>query len=127
MATLETSRSDPRAGRPSALWLLLGPTVWAVHFTILYLAHTLLCAVGGPGTRPTVTTVVTVATVMALAVLTIPLLRTSLRRQTPAASDSPAVGRFLRGATPWLLILSAIAVIWAGATALIVPACGPPP
>jgi hypothetical protein len=116
-----TSSSARRSGGAGALWLLFGPAVWAVHFTLLYGAHTLLCALAGGAATRVVPLVVITATAAALAILTVPLVRapTSYRRPPP-----DPVSAFIRSTTVWLLVLSVIAVLWAGATALIVTACG---
>jgi hypothetical protein len=123
MAARETSSTQPRTGGATALWLLFGPVVWGAHFTLLYGAHTLICAVRGAAAGRMVTLIVVIATVAALVALAVPFARAlRLSRQPP--SESTALSGFIRSATVWLLILSTIAVIWAGATVLVVSACG---
>jgi hypothetical protein len=125
MPARETSRLEPRAGNVTALWLLVGPVVWALHFTILYGAHTLLCAVRGPDGGRAVMLVAVVATGAALAMLAVAMLGARSPRAEAGSSDRTAAAAFVRSATSWLIVLSAIAIVWAGAAALVVPACGP--
>jgi hypothetical protein len=111
-------------GAGMLIYLALGPIIWALHLTLVYGAHTLLCARGiasgaqGPWVA---TAIVVVATVVALGLLVVATRRLwkNPRRRGPAAGALS----FYDAVMLLLLLLSAVAVIWAGATSLIVSPC----
>jgi hypothetical protein len=112
------------------LCLLFGPIVWAVHLTAIYASHAALCA---RGTADFVSTdidapmsIVIVTTVLALVVMTgaVLMLRTATRKA--GAIGQPDEERsFHCRVTVSLIMLSALAVVWAGAAAAVIPACAP--
>jgi hypothetical protein len=118
-------RSD--VGRPNSnlnrpLWgalfnLLVGPLVWALHLTVVYVAHAILCARGYSAFIPPL--VVAAATIAALAVL-ICCLR-QLRGAAPG--DATPEHRFRSGVSMALIGLSIVGIAWAGATIVFVPGC----
>jgi hypothetical protein len=112
-----------RAGlAPTLFYLLFGPVVWAVHLTIIYGAHTLVCA-RAPGVRvlglDATVLIVIVTTVVALALLPLSVLAW---RVHPAAGISDGE-RFYPRLMTLLAVLSACGIVWAGAAALIVAPC----
>ena len=122
----ETSSFDRLRGPSTLLYLSLGPIVWAVHFAIVYGAHTLLCAVGGSGGfgARAATLVVIIATVVALILLSLPMLApTMMRRRRPGSTEPASLSSFAQGVMALLALLSALGVAWAGAAALIVAPC----
>jgi hypothetical protein len=121
MARSETNAPDRRQ-TPLArtmLTMLFGPIVWAMHFTVLYGTHTIVCARATTGDAATITALV--ATVAALALLLAEVFAAYRRRD--AAHDASAVTRFCRDVMLLLTLLSACGVAWAGATALLVAPC----
>jgi hypothetical protein len=103
----------------TTLFVLFGPIVWAIHFTILYGAHTIACARLAAGDAATL--IVLGATAGALAPLLGAASIACRRRNTmPADAVTP---RFCYDIALVLTLLSAAGVAWAGATALIMAPC----
>jgi hypothetical protein len=107
------------------IYWLLGPIVWAVHFSVVYLAHTLICA------RPLLTgeslvamsrIVVIAATAVALAALAwlIRSAHAALGRATARASETSL---FQNRMVLLLSVLAVFGVFWSGAAALLVLPC----
>ena len=103
------------------LWVLSGPTIWAVHFFSIYLAEALLCAATMPsGTAMTAATSTLTAAAL-LAMLGILACRGSLsvvRLKNPYDEKE-----FLVLLTLILVVLSALAVIWVAIPGLLLPVC----
>jgi hypothetical protein len=102
----------------TTLTLLFGPIVWALHFTLLYGTHTIVCARAATGDAATITALA--ATVAALALLLAGAF--AVYRRSDATRDASAA-RFCRDVMLLLTLLSACGVAWAGATALFVAPC----
>jgi hypothetical protein len=120
MARSETNTHD-RHEAPLArtmLAMLFGPIVWALHFTVLYGTHTIVCARATTGDAATITALA--ASVVAVALLLAGAFAVYRRRATQHAS---ATTRFCRDVMLLLALLSACGVAWAGATALLVAPC----
>jgi hypothetical protein len=100
-------------------YVLFGPIVWAMHFTVLYGTHTIVCARATTGDAATITALA--ATVAALALMLAGALAAS--RRPDASHDVSAVARFCHDVMLLLTLLSACGVAWAGATALLVAPC----
>lgn len=112
----------PKSRRESfalvATLVLVGPLLWALHFTALYLIHTLVC-VSLAGEAPAlVPIIIAVATLLAAAPILLFLFWPRLLRRYHGDA-----GSFLRAILTLLLILSLAAVAWGGMSALLVPAC----
>ena len=105
------------------LQLFGGPATWFAHFVTLYAAEALVCTPGlaTPGTMSWVVAAATLAALAALAGFGIVVLR----RPAPDPAGSHSGAAFLRGATVWLAILSAIAVLWVALPNAILPVCAP--
>jgi hypothetical protein len=101
------------------LTMLFGPIVWAVHFTLLYGTHTIVCARAATGEVATATALA--ATVAALALLLAGAVVAYRRRE--AMQHASPTARFCRDVMMLLTLLSACGVTWAGATALLVAPC----
>ena len=101
------------------LTMLFGPIVWAVHFTVLYGTHTIVCARATTGQAATITALT--ATIAALVLLFAGGFAAYRRRAM--THDASVVARFRRDVMLLLTLLSACGVAWAGATALIVAPC----
>lgn len=96
---------------------ILSPLIWAVHFTVIYVANALACARGiGAGHVPltiAITTMAAFAGVLYLAWLTWP------HAQPREEASEPFANRL--GLLLCALVLLALA--WNAATAVLVPAC----
>jgi hypothetical protein len=99
-----------QASNQAVVSLLLGPVVWALHFAITYAAQSTLCSF--PDLDDPIVTVVTTATVIAMAVLA-----ASLSRLVRGASH------FFEHIAGFLVLLSAIGILWGAITVLLLPPC----
>jgi hypothetical protein len=122
----ESAEAKARRSSLSALVrLVLAPSVWALHLGAVYGGHTVLCAVWGrQGAHPAAAYwLIAVATAAALAVLAASTvgLHAARRQRTPASVTD--VERFRHRLAVLLAILSAIAIAWTGAAAVVIPAC----
>ena len=98
--------------------LLVGPLLWTLHFTALYLVHALICATLTRESWYLIPVIIAVATLLAAAPMLLFLFWPHLvLRHT---GDSRA---FLKMTMQGLLVLSLIAVVWGAAAALFVPVC----
>lgn len=122
-ANRRNGASEPLAG--TLFYILLGPIVWAIHLTVVYLGHTLLCALGvsSGALAPGVATLsVLIVTVVALIALTIAVLAASSRGR--ALDDRGSEATFFRDRVMMALaLLSGFGVAWEGASALIIDPC----
>lgn len=107
------------------VYLTLGPILWAIHLTLIYGTHTLVCARTIPGTLPlgfdTAPFVILLVTVATLALLLGAMLVPS--PNTRPFNGSPASPSFFRRVMVLLALLSAFGVGWAGVAAMVVPSC----
>lgn len=104
---------------------LFGPILWAIHFSLLYAIHTMLCVIDTRGSdlAPTMLVASTLLTIGALAVLSgffIARWRGALRFQSERIAQA-----FLDDVSILLIVLSAGGVVWAGAAAGFIDACEP--
>ncbi|MGE0233033.1 MAG: hypothetical protein AB7O39_16070 [Flavobacteriaceae bacterium] len=111
--------------KPSAVGTLAfinaGPIIWAIHLTLIYGGHTLLCTplqmreIAGPYVLA-----VTAAALLALgAFLLRPHFWASACGLPPTTADRPQYDSLAR----LLATLGVVAVAWAGATAFFLSAC----
>lgn len=119
----ERTAREPLAG--ALFYMLLGPIVWAVHLTVVYAGHAVLCVKGvmqGALASRIIPFGVALATIVALAALLIAVLAANSR---PGRSSVPASAPalFQDKVMMTLALLSAFGVVWAGASALIVEPC----
>ncbi|MCR4264673.1 hypothetical protein [Nitratireductor sp. ZSWI3] len=115
----------PPAPKPSTtgtlVYMLFGPLVWAVQFTLAYGGHTLVCARGG---APWISDVVVLAATALTAVLLVCFL--VWQERCAGAFGQPAPPRRDRptdGIARILAFLSLVAVFWGGATVGLLDAC----
>lgn len=106
-------------------YILLGPIVWALHLTLVYLGHTLLCALGvssGALAPVVVSFSVIIITAIALIVLAVAVIGAKSRER--ALNDCGSPGMFFRNRVMMALaLLSGFGVAWEGAGALIIEPC----
>jgi hypothetical protein len=114
-----------RARRPSTVgtlvYLVLGLIVWAIQLTAIYMAHTLVCTIGAPASIAS-TFVFVLSAAIAIALVVALLNGDKVAVALGVAAD--ARGRTTYDAIFRLIaVLSIIAIVWSGATALIVTSC----
>jgi hypothetical protein len=103
----------------SALFLLLlGPIVWAIHLSVIYVAHAVLCARGVAPHASEI--VIAVATLAALIVIAGHLLLTRSRVRRSGDTD---IRRFQQRTGAVLSALSMVGILWAAAAPIFVQAC----
>lgn len=124
---MEASRQQ-RSTAGTVLYMLLGPVLWAAHFTIAYAAHWSLCATGladiriiGIGIVPMI---ITLATLAMLAVLAWASLRPRRAARIFRAGgwENPAQS-FHASVMRLLALLSAFGIIAAALSPLMLPVC----
>jgi len=98
--------------------VLIGPILWALHFTALYMTHTLVCVSLASEAPKLIPFIIIFATILAAAPILLFLFWPRLLARWHGDS-----GAFLRATLKLLLVLSLIAILWGGITGFIVPAC----
>jgi hypothetical protein len=119
------------ADEPASVWsaillVVSGPMLWALHFLLIYGPQSTLCVLA-PRFLPAVrgwhvTAIVGLVTLAVLAALIL-VLRRHGRLLEARGTFSPA-RNFLLASARLLTILSLVAVLWAGAVALMLDPCG---
>jgi len=108
------------------LRMLIAPTIWFAHLSIIYLAEALIC-IGPPAARSTAMAwmvfLTTAAALTGLIILAAGILRPgSTVQPTPHQEHS----RFFRTGSLLLALLSVLGVIWTILPAAFLPACALP-
>jgi hypothetical protein len=122
---MQQGRSSQPASRifGAAVFVLLGPLIWALHLAIVFATHHAACLRGGD--ERTVVAVVVTATLAAAGVLFAAVLRpVPLARQLRGPANDDSVGVFLESLMRWLAVLSLAGIAWAGSALVFVPVCG---
>lgn len=105
---------------------LIGPlTIWALHFSAVYGAHHILCAMlTDSRIGNLMLAAVSVATVAALLALLLLIVKPNvvLRMDEEMAISKNSLS-FLTGVMRLLALLSLFGVLWAGSAAFFLPAC----
>jgi hypothetical protein len=101
---------------------LAGLLVWTLHFGAIYAVQHVACTASGAG-GSAIAEFVLAATVAALAALGTAAWAAPRLLRSAAARDRDDLGRFLVAVTRWLVLLSALGVIWAGVSVLFVASC----
>ena len=105
------------------LYLLNGPILWAAQLTTIYAAQAMMCARDLPQPIPAIVFVTTIAAlVLLVAIMARPVQVSRLLR---ASKPNNEVHCCHIGISRMLSLLAAVAMVWAGATALWIPACPP--
>ena len=118
---------EARSFTSQLLFVLSGLIVWSVHFLVVYPFNAIACARGFAGSEILGVDIVPLAilcvTIVALALIAAALFAAT-RRGSPATTGGDDSGRFLRGLTLGVGLLSAVAVILETIPALMIPPCG---
>jgi hypothetical protein len=121
-------RKEDRSILGTMILLLAGPIVWAAHLGIVYFSQSMLCAHGLAGVRIAgfglVPLTIVAASLLALAIVAAAAAFAGWART--ASLDywwTRADAGYERRVTLVLLLLSALGILWAGATAFVVPDC----
>lgn len=101
-----------------AMLILIGPILWAIHFTALYLTHTLVCVSLARDAPALIPIIIGMATLLAAAPILLFLFWPRLLSRWHGDS-----GTFLRATLKLLLVLSLVAIVWGGISGFMVPAC----
>ncbi len=101
-----------------AFIVLIGPILWAVHFTALYLTHTLVCVSLSRDAPALIPIIIGIATLLAAAPILLFLFWPRLLGRWHGDS-----GTFLRATLKLLLVLSLVAIVWGGISGFMVPGC----
>lgn len=120
---------DSRGG--TILILVIGPTIWALHFLIVYVTAAVFCAkTGDMAELWTVRIAIAAVTAIALAGITLAVFRAwrkwgvSLDRDLEYEAPSPVERRrFLSHAALMLHALSALAIVYTALPAVFMAAC----
>lgn len=112
----------------TALYMLTGPLLWALHMTAVYGSHTLLCTVEVKqpmlwGASPSAVAIMaaTLVAVAFLAVFIAARQRMAKAMRIPQADEPQRA--FLDGLMLWLGFLSIAGIVWSGATVMVLDAC----
>ncbi|MGR8942113.1 MAG: hypothetical protein ACU83V_12505 [Gammaproteobacteria bacterium] len=126
---MKATKSPSPSSEPSVaivLVALIGPlTLWALHFSVLYGAHHLLCAtLAGSRAADVLPATVSGATVAALFGLLLMIVRPEVvLRMTANEAVSSHSRLLLTGVMRVLALLCCFGVLWAGSAAFLLPAC----
>lgn len=110
----------------TVLIALIGPlTIWALHFSLLYGAHHIVCVTRGDSPAgflmPAAASVATLAALLGLLFL---IVKADVVLRVPAEESTAKQSRtFLTGVMRLLAILCCFGVIWAGSAAWFLPTC----
>ena len=110
----------------TVLIALIGPLmIWALHFSVVYGAHHIVCAtLAGNHVGFWMQTVVSVATVVALLALLLLIVKPDVVLRMKRDGAMPENPRsFLTGVMRLLALMSLFGVLWAGSAAFFFPAC----
>jgi len=128
MAARTQARKRLRDNRAmdAILQLLFAPTVWMLHFTIIYAVQSTFCIFGPPArvlSFDLVQLAASFLTVLALAAIGAAMWGSIPIHRKPVLEDQPLLQRFFRNSTRVLCLLSAIGLLWTGIPALILHSC----
>lgn len=119
---MKPSSSDraPPSTLGTLVYILWGPIGWGGQLTLVYVGHTVFCALGA---TPLVDVLIGLATAFAMAsiapIILAPTWPGALVRLHPQDADAGSLMVIAR----WLAVLASLAVLWTGATLLLVDAC----
>lgn len=124
-AAERAERSRPSTAGTAA-YLLLGPLLWAAHFTVLYATQSGACAIFGAGAGPVPTIVIVIATLLVLGLMVAAMLKPHATSELLQAGRwGEPVQRFCDRVMALLAGLSLFAVVGAAAGAVLLPSCPP--
>jgi hypothetical protein len=116
---------DHKASTVRILLLILGgPLIWAVHFSIMYGAVTLLCKSASVDNSARFLIFATLGTLIAIAALLTLLARQLIEAgRERTGTDARDGSRFLRRSSVLLAAAALLAVVWSTFPVIMLPAC----
>lgn len=108
------------------LQLLFAPTVWVLHFTIIYAVQSTFCVFAPPARVLSFDLVQLAAfflTVFALVAIGAAMRGSIPINRKPILQDQLSLQRFFRNSMRVLCLLSAIGLLWTGIPAFILHSC----
>jgi hypothetical protein len=127
-AGMETTKPKPNnRAMEGILQLLFGPTVWLLHFMIIYAVQSTFCSFGAPAIKvlsfDLVRFAAFVITALALGTIAAAMWRIVPMNPKPRLGDQHGLAPFFRNSARILCLLSAIAIIWTSVPAFAVHSC----
>ena len=105
------------------LFITAGPLLWGLHLTIVYMAHTAVCALAAsPGAETAILAIVTVA--LAVLLMLILLDQQRFARLLKVSQEIAERGSYDRIAF-FLNLLSLAGILWSGLAVTILSSCAP--
>ena len=117
-------RNSPRQMIGTLVFLIAGPILWAVDLTVIYGAQSSLCAFGALPSSLIGIMVGSASVVLALVAAGISIWPRPAFTVLTGTAPPGEQWSFLRGATRILAALSALAMLYFAAAAMLLPACG---
>ncbi|WP_119421691.1 hypothetical protein [Desertibaculum subflavum] len=117
---VEAGARASASGVGTLVYLTSGPILWALHLLVIYGAQPLVCMTSAEAGTILVSIATPAFAALTAAAMTWP---DRLARLLRATVESLELGRFHRSVLRWLGFLSLLGIVWAGATAAIIPAC----
>lgn len=108
--------------RAMLIWLF-GPMIWAAHLFVLYGGTTIICAGANASQHMQIRWLGLGLTALALATLLGFVTSQVFAERKDRSSDGTDVRLFLRRTAITLVALSAIAILWSAASAILFPTC----
>jgi len=119
--------SESRRTIGTLIFILTGPLLWAGHLTAIYGSQSSMCAFGvgtsDGGQNLLVSGIIGVVTLAFVALIGVAMARPHTVLGWLARREPPPDRTFLTWVMRLLAALSALAIIYAGAAAIILPAC----
>jgi hypothetical protein len=106
--------------------LLFAPTVWVLHFTLIYAVQSTFCVFGPPArvlSFDLVQLAASFLTVLALLAIGAATWGSIPINRKPILEDQPSLQSFFRNSMRILCLLSAIGLLWTGIPAFILHSC----
>ncbi len=128
MSETRNANAGRRSTAGTLLYMLIGPVVWSAHLGVIYFGQSMLCAHGLAG-RSVAGMGIIPFLILSATLISLALLLAAVVAPAAASRFARASGwfgqdvAFYRRVMVLLAILSAVGVVWAGATTLAIPDC----
>jgi len=108
---------------PMIVYLAVGPLFWALHLTVVYMAHTAVCALAG---SPFAATTFIIAATAAIILPLVLILFNQRRFGSILGLDEVLSDRAIyEGISLFANILSLVGILWLGTAAVVLSSCVP--